>query len=439
MRKRVLRTLSAALAASLLLGVVFFALASSDNPAVIYDGSTRAVTFRNATPFFGNECPDLFRDIKNAMPGDNFVQTIDVGAEHMGSDKVRLYLRIENENEDYHTLLHSEELARLEVRRDGQLLDAGSLAGGICLGTFSNRNRAELEVTFCIAPKAGNELQGLLAEVDWVFTAEEISPVPPPAPHIPDKYAPGLNTVDHYAYIVGYEDNTVRPNSYITRAEVATIFFRLMTDEFRDANWATESIYSDVMVGSWYNNAICTATQASILTGYTDGTMQPNKNITRAEFAAIAARFLSEEYEGEDMFTDISGHWAAEYINRAARAGWIKGNGDGKFRPNDLITRAEAVTLINAMLDRAPDKDHMLADMKTWIDNPETAWFYEAIQEATNSHDYERETIIDGETWTELLANRDWVALEKMWSDSHSAPGGEVADNLNPNTTGDGD
>ena len=264
-------------------------------------------------------------------------------------------------------------------------------------------------------------------------------PTPIPDDEVPLADVPGLNTVDHYAYIVGYEDNTVRPNSYITRAEVATIFFRLMTDEFRDANWATESIYSDVMVGSWYNNAICTATQASILTGYTDGTMQPNKNITRAEFAAIAARFLSEEYEGEDMFTDISGHWAAEYINRAARAGWIKGNGDGKFRPNDLITRAEAVTLINAMLDRAPDKDHMLADMKTWIDNPETAWFYEAIQEATNSHDYERETIIDGETWTELLANRDWVALEKMWSDSHSAPGGEVADNLNPNTTGDGD
>ena len=248
---------------------------------------------------------------------------------------------------------------------------------------------------------------------------------------VPLAELPGLNTVDHFAYITGYEDGTVRPEGYISRAEVATIFFRLMTDEYRETYWSTSNLFTDVTVGSWYNNAISTTANVGWITGYPDDTYRPNNYITRAEFATIAARFLSEEYDGENMFTDIGGHWAAEYINRAARAGWITGYA-GEFRPNDYITRAEAVTLINRMLDRAPDADHMLANMVRWPDNPETAWYYEAIQEATNSHDYDRETIIDFETWTELLPNRDWAALEEVWAQAGDAAGGEVADGLFP-------
>ena len=244
---------------------------------------------------------------------------------------------------------------------------------------------------------------------------------------VPLAELPGLNTVDHFAYITGYDDGTVRPEGYISRAEVATIFFRLMTDEYRETYWSTSNLFTDVAVGSWYNNAISTTGEVGWINGYPDDTYRPNNYITRAEFATIAARFLSEEYDGENMFTDIDGHWAAEYINRAARAGWITGYA-GEFRPNDYITRAEAVTLINRMLDRAPDADHMLEDMVRWPDNPETAWYYEAIQEATNSHDYDRETIIDFETWTELLPNRDWAALEEVWAQAGDAPGGEVID-----------
>ena len=248
-------------------------------------------------------------------------------------------------------------------------------------------------------------------------------------PDVPLADLPGLNTVDHYAYIAGYEDGTVRPNNNITRAEVATIFFRLFTDEYRETYWSTNNPFSDVAYTAWYNNAVSTTSNAGIIAGYPDGTFQPNNYITRAEFATIAARFLSEEYVGPDLFTDISGHWAAEYINRAANAGWINGYPDGSFRPNAYITRAEAMTLVNSMLGRMPHKDHMLENMVKWPDNPEAAWYYEAVQEATNGHDYdwyEEEDQLFYEIWTALQPNRDWAALEKEWSNAYSAPGGEV-------------
>ena len=249
----------------------------------------------------------------------------------------------------------------------------------------------------------------------------------------PEEDLSGLNTTDHYAYIAGYEDGTVRPDGNITRAEVATIFFRLMTDEYRETCWSTSSGFTDVTAASWYNNAISTTANAGWVSGYPDGTFRPDAYITRAEFATIAARFLSDVYSGTSMFTDISGHWAEDYINRAAAAGWINGYADGTFRPNAYITRAEAVTLINRMLDRAPDANHLLADMVRWPDNPETAWYYADIQEATNSHDYTRAGTGNYEVWTELLANRDWAALEEIWSQANDAPGGEVADGLTPN------
>ena len=247
---------------------------------------------------------------------------------------------------------------------------------------------------------------------------------------VPLAETPWLNTVDHYAYIVGYaEDGTVRPNANITRAEVATIFFRLLTDEARNSLWSTTNTFSDVASTVWYNTAVSTMANAGIIQGYEDGTFRPNANITRAEFAAIAARFMTSGYDVEsDLFTDIAGHWARESINDAATAGWINGYSDDTFRPDNAITRAEAVTLVNNVLQRKPDADHMLDSMITWPDNPESAWYYEAIQEATNSHDYDmpsEDDDVDYETWTALQENRDWAALEAQWSAEH-AYGGDV-------------
>lgn len=245
---------------------------------------------------------------------------------------------------------------------------------------------------------------------------------------VPLAETPWLNTEDHYAYIIGYsEDGTVRPNANISRAEVATIFFRLLTDEARDQFWMTTNNFSDVLPNDWYNNAVSTMVNMGIIQGYEDGTFRPNANITRAEFAAIAARFMSSGYDvEEDLFTDIANHWARESINDAAMAGWINGYEDGAFRPDAAITRAEAVTLVNNVLQRKPDADHMFDSMIKWPDNPESAWYYEAIQEATNSHDYDLFENAEYETWTALRENRNWAALEKDWVNTHRA-GGEVA------------
>ena len=244
----------------------------------------------------------------------------------------------------------------------------------------------------------------------------------------PDK--PELNTEDHYAYIVGYEDGSVQPEGDITRAEVATIFFRLLTDESRNEYWSQTNPYSDVSADDWFNNAVSTLTNAGVLDGYEDGTFKPNGNITRAEFATITARFFEATYDGENLFPDIEGHWAQDYINEAANAGIVNGYEDGTFRPQQYITRAEAVTMVNRTIERHPDADHLLDDMITWPDNPETAWYYEQIQEATNSHEYTMNTDDEQnpyEIWTKLLPNRDWSELEKEWSDANDGAGsGEV-------------
>ena len=257
-----------------------------------------------------------------------------------------------------------------------------------------------------------------------------VNPYHPPIrpPVDPDK--PELNTEDHYAYIVGYEDGSVQPEGDITRAEVATIFFRLLTDESRNEYWSQTNPYSDVSADDWFNNAVSTLTNAGVLDGYEDGTFKPNGNITRAEFATITARFFEATYDGENLFPDIEGHWAQDYINEAANAGIVDGYEDGTFRPQQYITRAEAVTMVNRTIERHPDADHLLDDMITWPDNPETAWYYEQIQEATNSHEYTMNTDDEQnpyEIWTKLLPNRDWSELEKEWSDANDGAGsGEV-------------
>ena len=235
-----------------------------------------------------------------------------------------------------------------------------------------------------------------------------------------------LNKDDHYAYIIGYPDGTVQPQGKITRAEVATIFFRLLMDETRTAMWSTENDYSDVAREDWFNNAISTLTGGSIVLGYPDGTFRPNNPITRAEFATIAARFDKSEPDTSDSkLTDIKGHWAEQYIKKAEALGYIEGYEDHSFKPNQDITRAEAMTLINRVLDRATVKIHGLLedDMVQWIDNMDTGkWYYVAVQEATNSHEYQKDP---DEVWSQMRENRDWEALEKVDSkpDSSSNPG----------------
>lgn len=225
----------------------------------------------------------------------------------------------------------------------------------------------------------------------------------------PDETPPTtLNDTDHYAYIVGYEDGTIRPNGHITRAEAATVFFRLLTDKARDANLTDRSPYPDVSAGDWYNKAVATLSRMGILSGYEDGSFRPNATVTRAEFAAMAARFDTEAKPVDTPFTDLTGCWAADEIAEAYGKGWVNGYGDNTFRPNGPITRAEAVTLINRVLRRLPETDKdLLPDERTWPDNPETFWGYLALQEASNSHLYDRKS--DGyETQTKILPPRDW-------------------------------
>ena len=242
------------------------------------------------------------------------------------------------------------------------------------------------------------------------------------------EYEPAyLNTEDHYAYITGYSDGTVRPLNDITRAEVATIFFRLLTDEARETYWSTISGYSDVSAGDWYNNAVSTLSNMGVIGGYPDGTFGPNDTISRAEFVAIATRFFDYTARYEGAFSDVSSAaWYADYVQAGVELGLVGGYPDGTFDPNGAITRAEACAIVNRVLGRVPDVSHLLADMVRWPDNPETAWYYADIQEATNSHDYTRAGTGNYEVWTELLPNRDWAALEEIWSQANDAPGGEV-------------
>lgn len=258
----------------------------------------------------------------------------------------------------------------------------------------------------------------------WDEYNTPITPIPEP-----DDSPVGLNTEDHVAYIIGYEDGTVRPGANITRAEVATIFFRLLTDETRESYWSQSSGFTDVASGAWYNNAVSTLTRAGILDGYEDGSFRPNASITRAEFTKIAVSFFKHVGgASSNPFNDVpDSAWYAEFVKAAAELGLIDGYEDGTFRPNAPITRAEACTIVNRTLGRAPDKDNLLPEheMLTWPDNSRDAWYYAQIQEATNSHDYQWLGAI--ELWTAKLAERDWDALEKEWSNAYSAPGGEVA------------
>ena len=236
-----------------------------------------------------------------------------------------------------------------------------------------------------------------------------------PTVTIPDDVPTGLNGKDHYAYIIGYGNNDVRPQNNITRAEVATIFFRLLTDETRTANMTKSNGYNDVKDGDWFCCAVSTLSKMGIIKGYEDGSFKPNDPISRAEFAAIAARFDPDGDKTPATFADVTSHWAKDEISIAANHGWIKGYEDGSFKPDQKITRAETMTLVNRVLNRLPEtKDDLHKDMKTWVDNmDETAWYYLAVQEATNSHYFKNKTGTKFEQWTELRDTRDWSELEK--------------------------
>lgn len=249
-----------------------------------------------------------------------------------------------------------------------------------------------------------------------------------------------LNTEDHFAYIIGRTNGdgspaTASPEANITRAEVATIFFRMLKDDSRSLYWSSENDYPDVDSDAWYNNAVSTLTNMGIITGRDGGVFAPDEPITRAEFATIAVRFFDTgrlETLG-DAFSDISGKWYTQYINYAAMLELVNGRPDGTYHPDDNITRAEAMTIVNNTLRRTPAVSSFAKvknDMIVWEDNMDTAkWYYAAVQEATNSHDYQRASTGDTEVWTKILPVRDWAAFEKEWSDANSAKNpGDVVD-----------
>lgn len=236
-----------------------------------------------------------------------------------------------------------------------------------------------------------------------------------------------LNTKDHYSYLIGYSDGTVRPNGRITRAEVATIFFRLLTDDARQRNWSSENNFSDVSADKWYNNAVSTLCHMGVLGGYSDGTFRPNAPITRAEFAKIAVSFAQTNGSAVySYFTDVkTTDWFAPYVTAAKDSSLIEGYSDGSFKPENRITRAEACAIVNRVLGRKPSKSHMkISGRIDWPDCTTADWFYEAIMEATNSHTYQMGKRV--ETWNGKLPQRDWAALENNWASAYTGKGGEV-------------
>ena len=241
-------------------------------------------------------------------------------------------------------------------------------------------------------------------------------PSTPSTPAKPDETKPTLapipemlNGEDHYAYLLGYEDGTVRPNGSISRAEVATVLFRLLKDDVRMQNLTKDNAYSDVSDTAWYAAAVSTLSKMGVISGYPDGTFRPNAPITRAEFAAMIARFDETAKSADTPFTDISGHWAENAIGKAYGNGWVEGSSKTVFCPESNLTRAETATLLNRVLHRLPEKESdLLANQIAWPDNPKTFWGYLAIQEATNSHEYERKADGVHETQTAKRENRDW-------------------------------
>ncbi len=433
------------LAAAVLLCAAFAVLgvtAATRTPTVFYNGRTDEIEFAQAFPFPGNQDPDLFVNLKDMMPGDSVSQQINVGVRNVGRNSyVRMRMYAENPNEDFIKLTETYGHWVDFTVRNGNEEITGDLANGVYLGAFRGNETLPLDVTLSIDLNAGNELQDLVAMVDWVFIAEVFdSPVIPPVipdlpdvpeyPELPDSPVdpdadndlPWL-TCEHINYIIGYEDGLVHPEDTITRAEVVTIFYRLLTEEARNLIWSTENIYPDVSEDAWYYVAICTLTNGGLIEGYPDGTFRPDNPITRAELATIISRFDTKygTLEITDGFADAKGHWAESYIEFAATRRYVVGYPDGTFRPDRPITRAETVTMVNRCLKRSVDEEGLVEGYLTWPDNEPDAWYYYEIIEAANYHSYVRSDRVAlyrthrTEDWTELLPLIDWRRHEQEW------------------------
>ena len=222
-----------------------------------------------------------------------------------------------------------------------------------------------------------------------------------------------LNSDEHFAYIIGYPEGDVRPENNISRDEIATIFYRLLKADYRDSIFTADNNYSDVDKSWWSNKAISSITKGGYMQGYENGTFQASTPITRAEFAAVASRFYDAPETTRKPFSDVSGHWAEDSINAVATMGLVTGYEDGTFRPDEYITRAEAMTIFNRILVRYVNAEGLHKDAKQWPDNPTTAWYYYEVEEATNSHDYTRIEGSHYENWTAITTNQIWIDKPK--------------------------
>ena len=217
-----------------------------------------------------------------------------------------------------------------------------------------------------------------------------------------------LETEEHFAYVIGYPDDTVRPENYITREEVAMMFYRLLKDDAREKIRVTDNNFTDIASVRWSNTAISTMANGGYIVGRGDGTFDPEANITRAEFATLVTRFANLVDTSGATFKDIQGHWAENYIKKAATAGWINGDPDGNFRPNDPIKRAEAMALVNRVLSRSVNEAGLHADTRIWKDIKVKDWYYYVVLEATNSHTYTRQADGLNEKWGKIIPNKIW-------------------------------
>ncbi len=223
----------------------------------------------------------------------------------------------------------------------------------------------------------------------------------------------GLNYTDHFAYMVGYPNGTFKPDGNITRAEVATIIYRLMTPETRAKFQTRTCTLSDVQSGMWFNDAVCTLVKAGVISGYPDGTFKPNANVTRAEFSAMIARMFSVSYVGNNMFEDINGHWAESYINILAKLGILKGN-NGNADPDANLTRAQAAAMCNRLVGRNSTNSSMNSckdTITTWPDVTNAAWYYADVFEATNSHNYTWTLNVKNVVSGEFVITEQWTGI----------------------------
>lgn len=368
---------------------------------------------------------NLFDNFKGVMPGDTIEQKITV---KNGSNKmVKIFLRaVANENTVMQGFL--QQLSMTVKQGDKTLFDASpdkldGLAENVLLGQFAPDASTELSVILQVPITLDNTYANCVGEVDWVFTVEEVyipsdtdDGIIPNEAYILGKVPDAFNGIDHFAYIFGYPDGTVKPHRNITRAEVATILYRLLKDEVRAQYQTDQCSFSDVAADAWYSTNIATMEAMGAVAGYPDGTFRPNNPITRAEYTAILSRFADLTVPQEESFTDIDGHWAENAIRASQETGWVAGYEDGTFRPDNCITRAEAIAITNRVLCRQPETlDDLHHGMVRWPDNADTgAWYYMTIQEASDGHDYDRKA--NGyESWTALEDdNRQTSLLDRL-------------------------